>query len=109
MKENSKFIKRSSRFKEITMDEGGRLYSETMAKAGELDVLVQVWSLDGIAGQSVIFANEDVEGLSDEEIKSLVKEEFSLNEKMRKELTISNPSIRKKTGFTFVNFNFAIL
>ena len=109
MNETGKNIKRAAKFKAVSMDEGGRISFESMSRAGGFDVLHQIWSIDGIAGCSVIFANEDAEGLSDEEITSLVIKEFSLTGKIAKEVTVNCTSSRKETGYTFVNYGFRIL
>lgn len=109
MTETGKNIKRTARFKAVSMDDGGRINYESMARAGEFDVLHQLWAIDGMAGYSVIFANEDIEGFSDEEITSLVIKEFSLTGKIAKEVTVNCTSSRKETGYTFVNYGFIIL
>ena len=91
------------KFKNAPLDEGTRLTASNLVDLGEYEALHQVWRWEGIKGESVIFADEDVEALSEEEIKKLVRESGMLEDKGSK-LTFS----QKGTGFTFVNFNFSI-
>ena len=62
MNETGKNIKRTARFKAVSMDEGGRINFESMSRAGGFDVLHQLWAVDGMADYSVVFANEAIEG-----------------------------------------------
>jgi hypothetical protein len=69
---------------------------------GEYEVLYEKWLWDGILGESIIFADEDVAELKDNEIVAEVKRSPLLKE--GSSITLK----RSQSGFTFVNFNFEI-
>jgi hypothetical protein len=62
--------------------------------------LHQKWYWDGIIAESIIFANEDIVGITDAEIETIVR--LSPLVKADSKITLK----RSKSGFTFVNFNF---
>ena len=64
------------------------------------DVMYQKWNWDGIYAESVIFCNEDVAALTEEQIKK----EVALCTALVKEG--SQLTYKKGEKYTFVNFNF---
>lgn len=63
------------------------------------DVMIESWVWDGIAGQSVIFYNRDVENFSDDELINLIKEHYK---------TVTVTISRASTDYVFLNFNFMV-
>jgi len=90
----------SSKFEKVPVEDDTTIIIELEAKLGEYDVLYQKWSWDGFTAESLIFANDDVADISDDEIETEVRTSPLLKEK--KKMTLK----RSKSGFTFVNFNF---
>lgn len=66
----------------------------------EYDVLYETWSWNGYWGESFIFEENDIGGLTDKEIKKVVRTS-GLVENRSKIIVI-----RSYTGFVFCNFNF---
>ncbi|WP_319760593.1 hypothetical protein [Maridesulfovibrio sp.] len=64
---------------------------------GGLDVLLELWSWDGIIGQSAILIEEQVAGREKPEIIELISSEISLG---------SNYTTSKESGFIFINYGF---
>ena len=89
-----------SKFKNVPVEEDTKIIYQQEASLGEYEVLYQKWYWDGISAESIIFANEDVDGLEDKEIEAEVKTSPLL--KKNTSITLK----RSQSGFTFVNFNF---
>lgn len=90
----------TDKFVNVPVEKDTRIIFQLESKLGDYDVLYQVWTWDGVTAESIIFANEDVAGLSEETIKEEVI--TSPLAKKGSQLTVS----RSESGFTFVNFNF---
>lgn len=90
----------TNKFKNIPTEEDTKILSRQEKTIGEYIVLHEIWVWDGIYAESIIFANEDIEGLSDQEIEKMVRSLPILDE--NSDLTLT----RTESGFTFVNFNF---
>lgn len=90
------------KFDNVPVEKDTRILFRKVRKLGEYDVLYEIWSWDGINAESVIFANDDVNGLEDSEIEELVKKYGSF--KKGSGITLK----REKSGYTFVNFNFEV-
>lgn len=90
----------SDKFKDVPVEHDTTIISQQEIKLGEYTVLHQVWFWEGITAESIIFANEDVIDLSDQEIEKKVK--TSPFFKPDSSITMT----RNRSGFTFVNFNF---
>jgi hypothetical protein len=86
------------KFKEVPVDADTRILSSEERKIGDYDVLVQLWSWDGVMGGSLIFANEDVDGLDEDEIMELV----TASGFVRKDASISTD--KSDSRYTFFNF-----
>lgn len=96
----------SGRFDKVSADDETTVYIRQEDKCGGFDVLYEIWSIDGIFGHSVIFCSDDVVGVGDEELKTMVKEYPSFQHWSSlgdfSGFTMNRPT----TGFTFVNFFF---
>jgi len=92
----------SNKFQNVPVEKGTRIHFEKEIRVGEMDTLHQVWSWDGVRAESVVFQNNDVQGLSDDELQNIVREH--LKEKITEDAKMTMS--RSESGFTFVNFNF---
>jgi hypothetical protein len=87
------------KFENVPTDEGTTIIFRTEAVLGEYEVLYEKWSWDGISAESIIFSNEDICELSENELRSEVKESPLVKG--------DNITVKKlESGYTFVNFNF---
>lgn len=90
----------TEKFKDIPVESDTQIILSTKAKIADYDVVYQKWHWDGIYAESVIFFNEDIAELNEDQIKhevalctALVKENSQL-------------TYKKGDKYTFVNFNF---
>ena len=91
----------SDKFKNVPIDDDTRILFQAVKKLDEYEVLYQQWSWDGYKGESIIFSDDDIKDLSENEIKEIVKTSSVLKDKE------SNLSFSQSgSGYTFVNFNF---
>jgi len=88
--------KLSEKFAQIPIDEDTLLLKpRTEIKLNGIDAVHERWSCEGVKAQSYIFCNEDIEGISQEEIVSLIdKQKYTYN---------------KGEQYTFLNFDFVIV
>ena len=91
-----------NKFKNVPTDEGTTTKFQQEMKFGEYDVLYEIWTWDGVSAECIIFFSEDIIELKDEEIEKQVR----ASPVCKKESSIT---ISRKSGYTFVNFNFVIL
>ena len=90
----------TDKFDGVPTEKDTKILFRHQVKFGNYDVLYEKWTWDGITAESVIFDNNDVAELSDEEIKDDVKSSPLVQSDS--DVTIK----RSETGYTFVNFNF---
>lgn len=90
----------NDKFKDIPVEKDTRIISSVQAKIEAYDVVYQKWYWGGINAESIIFYNEDVAELSEEQIKK----EVALCTAIVKEG--SEMTYKKGEKYTFVNFNF---
>lgn len=90
----------SEKFKDLPLEEDTQIISSIEARIDQYDVVYQKWYWDGIQAESIIFYNEDVAELSEEQIKK----EVALCTAIVKEG--SEMTYKKGEKYTFVNFNF---
>ncbi len=90
----------NKKFSNVPVEEDTRILFRKEARFGEYDVLYEMWSWEGITAESIIFANDDVEDMTDNELEQEVRKSPLV--KKESEMTIK----RLDAGFTFVNFNF---
>lgn len=88
------------KFDDVPVDKDTRVLFRQEAKLGKYDVLYEMWSWEGISAESIIFANDDVADLTDEEIEQETRKSPLVKE--GSQITLK----RLDSGFTFVNFNF---
>jgi len=90
----------SEKFSNVPVEEDTRISFQAEVKLGNFDVLYQKWFWDGIMAESVIFADDDVQGMQDDEIKAVVRSSPFVDPNSK--ITFK----RDTSGFIFVNFNF---
>ena len=90
----------TDKFKDIPVEEDTQIIVSVPAKIEAYDVMYQKWHWDGIYAESVIFFNDDVAVLTEEQIKSEVAQCTALV-KPDSQLTF-----KRLEKYTFVNFNF---
>ena len=93
-----------SKFNNIPEEKDTEIIFRVEAKLGDFDILYEKWKLDGILAESIIFDEEDVSEMDDDEIINKVKDSPLFDDKIYK----GNPTIRHNSGFVFVNLNFFI-
>ena len=89
----------NEKFKNIPVEEDTHIILSSPMKWGDLDVVYQIWSGEGIKAESIIFLNDDVKDIDDETLKADVNDSPIVKDKGK--LTMS-----RGEEFTFVNFNF---
>ena len=92
-----------SKFKNVPIDNDEETKLRLEVKLGEYDALYELWVWEGIKGESIIFADEDVADLEDCAIEELVRTAPICKD--GSSITMK----RSQSGFTFVNFNFETL
>ena len=92
----------SKKFDGVPVEEDTKILFRLEAKLGKFDILYEQWNWEGILAESIIFANDDVSGFTDEEIEMEVRKSPLV--KNGSEMKIK----RSDAGFTFVNFNFEL-
>lgn len=90
----------TEKFKDIPVEEGTQIITSVEAKIEDYDVVYQKWHWDGITAESIIFCNDDVAELTEDQIKH----EVALCTAIVKEN--SQMTFTKGDKYTFVNFNF---
>ena len=93
-----------SKFNNIPVEKDTEIIFRAENKFGDLDVVYEKWEWDGILAESIIFDEDDVSEMNDDEIINQVKGSPLFDEKIYK----GDPTIRHISGFVFVNFNFII-
>ncbi len=74
------------------------LFRDNNVKVGERTARYEMWSWDGIHGESLIFSADDVSGLTDEDFKGMLIEYNILKYN-------DNFTVTRKKNFVFVNYN----
>jgi|26BtaG_2_1085354.scaffolds.fasta_scaffold03372_5 hypothetical protein len=90
----------TEKFKDLPVEEGTQIITSVKANIEQYDVVYQKWHWDGIMAESVIFFNDDIAELTEEQIKN----EVALCTALVKEN--SQMTYKKGEKYTFVNFNF---
>ena len=89
----------NEKFSDLQLEPDTRLYYRKAFSLGGFEAIFEWWSWDGdIEADSVIFCSEDVAGLSEEDLKTLISEHF----KFDKDDFIFN----RGPQYTLLNFNF---
>jgi len=90
----------SNKFEQVPVEDDTRIIFQQETTLGEYHVLHQKWFWDGILAECIIFANDDIVGITDDEVEKKVG--MSPLVKADSKIILK----RSKSGFTFVNFNF---
>jgi len=90
----------NEKFKDLTVDTDTQILASVETKIEDYDVVYQKWHWDGIYAESIIFFNEDIEDLDEEQVRSQVSEKTTLLKEN------SQMTYKKGEIYTFVNFNF---
>ena len=90
----------SKKFDSVPVEVDTKILSSNVSKLGKYDVLYQLWSWDGINGESLVFAAKDIAGLDDINLEKEVRKSPVV--KSGSEITIN----RSGSGFVFVSFSF---
>jgi hypothetical protein len=93
-----------SKFNNIPGQKDTKIIFRGETKFGDFHVVYEKWEWDGILAESIIFDEDDVSEMDDDEIINKVKDSPVFDDKLKK----NNPTIRHINGFVFVNFNFFI-
>ncbi len=89
----------NEKFNNIPVEEDTKILMSSPMKWGELDIVYQKWSWEGITAESIIFLSDDVKEMDDEALEADVRSSPLIN-------VDSQVTIKRLDEFTFVNFNF---
>jgi hypothetical protein len=89
----------SKKFDSVPVEEDTIVLRNQETHLGEYAVLHQIWKWDTIIAESIIFLDEEVIDLEDQDLETIVKSSPFYK---KGQTTIK----RSELGFTFVNFNF---
>ena len=90
-----------SKFNNIPEQKDTKIIFRAETGFGDFDVVYEKWEWDGILAESIIFDEDDVSEMDDDEIINNVKDSPLFDDK-------GDLTIRHSIGFVFVNFNFLI-
>ena len=88
------------KFSDVPVDRETEVRKSKEVRVDGYPALHQQWHWQGINGESLVFADEDVAKLSNNQLKKLVQ--ASKLVKGKGPVMLQRPG----TGFTFVNFNY---
>jgi len=86
--------------KSIPKDKGTRIIDQYVLRIGDYEAVKQRWTWEGVLADSLIFVNDDVKALSDDELVTYINTHW--DDEIIGSVTIK----RSPQGFCFVNFNF---
>ena len=89
----------SNKFDGVSVEEDTRVFFRQEANLRDYDVLYEKWNWEGIKAESIIFANDDISDLTDEEIEREVRTSSLVKDG-------SQITLKRSKEYTFVNFNF---
>ena len=93
-----------SKFNNIPEQKDTKIIFRAETRFGDFDVVYEKWEWDGILAESIIFDEDDVSEMDDDEIINQVKDSPLFDDK----IYTGDPTIRHNSGFIVVNFNFII-
>jgi len=91
----------TEKFKDIPVKEDTQIIFSIEARIGQNKEIYQKWFWEGIHAESIIFYNEDIAELSEEQIKNEVDSCMAIVKEG------SQTTYKKGEKYTFVNFNFS--
>jgi hypothetical protein len=89
-----------SKFNNIPEQKDTEIIFRAETRFGDFDVVFERWKWDGILAESIIFDEDDVSEMDDDEIINQVKDSPLFDDKIYK----GDPIIRHNNRFLFVNF-----
>lgn len=87
-----------SNFLDVHVEDDTPLMNVTSVKIEGIDARYESWVWEGILGETVVFHNEAVAHMSDEELESLVERTMIIKDHRK--------TVKRTEHYTFVNFNF---
>ena len=93
-----------SKFNNIPEQKDTKIIFRAETRFGDFDVVYEKWEWDGTLAESIIFDEDDVSEMNDDEIINQVRGSPLFDEKIYK----GDPTIRHLSGLVFVNLNFII-
>lgn len=90
----------NQKFENIPIEPDTRMLFHNETNLGGYPVRYEIWSWDGYRAESCIFSNEDVSGLTDNEIEDVVRGSGLILDESG--ITMN----RSESGYVFVCFNF---
>lgn len=90
----------TDKFKDVPVENDTQIIFSTEAKVDQYDVVYQKWHWDGIYAESIIFHNDDIAQLTENQVRREVAACTAL---------VKDPvrmTYKKGEKYTFVNFNF---
>lgn len=90
----------NEKFKNLPVEPGTFILATVETKIDDLDAVYQKWCWDSIFAESIIFCNDDVAHLNQEQVEKQVLQNTALVKDS------SSLTYRKGDKFTFVSFNF---
>ncbi len=88
-----------NKFGNVPVDPDTIIKKEEIIDVGHLQALYQRWVWEGIIAESLIFLNEDVGGMSDDDLVSLGRDAGILKRG-------GKSTISRSDTYTFLNMNF---
>jgi hypothetical protein len=87
------------KFANLPMDVDTEIHLQSVVHLSRFSAVIQTWDWNGIVGTSAIIPENDIVGLSDDEVLDLLR---------REKLEVQPPYtiVRDRNGFCFVNFEF---
>lgn len=89
-----------NKFKNAKKDEDTIIISSQETQIMGIDTRLEFWIYDCFSAMSAIFVAEDVQHLSDDDLKEMIRKEFNKSDSY-----IS----RNSPGYVFVNFDFTVI
>jgi hypothetical protein len=92
----------SNKFDNVPVESDTKIQFRSVVQFENYEALYEGWYWDGISAESLIFANEDIADISQDELEQKIIASSYLKDD--KGVTIE----KSNSGFTFVNFNFVV-
>ncbi len=93
---------KSKKFENVPVEAETHILVELMHNINGIEVLFQTWRWGEYLADSIIFQDKDVEGMTEDEIVNLVRQDTTCRKDSK--ITFS----QNGNGYTFVNFNFEL-
>jgi hypothetical protein len=90
----------NEKFRGVPVEEDTKVLRRAVVTVGELEVLHEKWSWDGVRGDTFVFVSSEVADIGNEALEGMVR--LSALVEPGSQVTIK----RSDSGYTFVSFNF---